>query len=125
MNNAEKRAAFYQAAANIEARPDLYDFDRGMVGEEDCPACMWGHVGRCLGLGDRQININVARALGFNKTSVLYYHDLTSDLDQPLIAAKILRAFADKHFPINQNPAHEPAGVSFSELMASLNEVSA
>ena len=60
ISNAQARDAFYKAADVIERNPDSYDFGRVLVGDDGCPACMWGMMvvlrvcggmsGECLGL---------------------------------------------------------------------------
>jgi hypothetical protein len=105
---AQLRRAFYQAAADIEARPDLYDFYSKEVGEGGCPACMWGHVGRALKMSAENSNSYVAFAAGFpdpefygwdfGNTGVLYSFQGVANVD-PNDAANKLRAFADHHWP--------------------------
>lgn len=139
----QARAAFYQAAANIEARPELYEFFQVFVGGPDCPACMWGHVGRVLGMESDANNGEVARDLGFldpeydviGDTNVLYRagfnHPDSSDFyGDPLQAAARLRAFADHRWPADSitpvRPDLTECGQSFVELMRSFgNEVAA
>lgn len=139
----QARAAFYQAAANIEARPELYDFTKPSVGKMDCPACMWGHVGRALEMGSDVINGEVANELGFHDpeygamgdTSVIYlmgfHHPESSNFHfKPSHAAARLRAFADHHWPADSitpvRPDLTECGQSFVELMRSFgSEVAA
>jgi hypothetical protein len=102
----QKHAAFYQAAANIEARPDLYDFGKSRVGEDGCTACMWGHAGRCLGLAPGTINLDTASAFGFGETGALYFFGNSLANFSAHEAAQKLRAFADHHWP--QKPESLP-----------------
>jgi hypothetical protein len=103
----QKHAAFYQAAASIEARPDLYNFDQSRVGEDGCTACMWGHAGRCLGLAPGTINGFVAKSFGFDgDTGILYFFGDERENFSANEAAQKLRAFADHHWP--QKPESLP-----------------
>lgn len=117
ITNAQVRNAFYKAADVIDRNPGSYDFDRGFVGK-DCPACMWGHVGRALGLDALSINADVAEKFNL-RTADLYYHDDGLMVaSSPIGAAQRLRNFADKHWP--QSKAFEPSGMTFESLMNSL-----
>lgn len=132
LTDAEKRAAFYKAADVIEQNPELYSFWRITVGETDCPACMWGHVGRVLRFDENSAVHRVAALLGFNGSDVLYLsggfdHKETngkftgSGVDSAIPAAKRLRAFADHHWPAKDIIHHKPSAMSFKELIDSLS----
>lgn len=139
----QARAAFYQAAANIEARPELYGFKEILVGDGDCPACMWGHVGRALGISGNSIICDVALELGFiapdcqslGFTDALYYEEFPHPESDCFSfkhdhAAMRLRAFADKHWPVDSvtpvRPDLTECGQSFKDLMRSFgSEVAA
>jgi len=111
----QKREIFYQAAANIEARPDLYNFFETKVGDPGCPACMWGHVGRVMGLPHYMINTEVAEKACADGTACLYLERHNhEDPNIPAHAAAVLRRFADKYWPAEQE------AMSFGDLMASL-----
>lgn len=137
----QARTAFYRAAANIEARPDLYDFRMVLVGDDNCPACMWGHVGRALSMKENTGINKVAEALGFLSETITFpygdaealysrgfIHSKTDDFaTSHTAAASRLRAFADHHWPEDRSDPVRPRdlvelGVSFSELMAALND---
>lgn len=117
------REAFYQAAANIEARPDSYRFLKTKVGDDSCPACMWGHVGRALGLKPETPSWDeygsVAEILGFHAFDInmpstpSYFETRYADEDNAVHAARRLRAFADHHWPAL-------AELSFKEMMSLL-----
>jgi len=135
------REAFYQAAANIEARPDLYDFQECRVGAPGCSACMWGHVGRVLGM-DKNTYVgagpladpqDVAPSLGFHHNDLTLGFPVTSQHLNYAIhaedAAGRLREFADYHWPQEStepvHPDFRECGLSFVELMNQLSEVKA
>ena len=124
---AQCRAAFYHAAANIEARPELYRFMEARVGKGECSTCMWGHVGRVIECSENHCGVNDVPAM-FG----LEHDDLTVRFREFNAARGMafscaansvarLRAFADHHWPVQ----HEPSGQSFPELMASLQDADA
>lgn len=132
LTDAEKRAAFYKAADVIEQNPELYDYWKITVGETDCPACMWGHVGRVLRFDENENIDTVATLLGFDDAGALYRlggfdHKETngkytgSGVDSAIPAAQRLRAFADHHWPAKDIIHHEPSAMSFKELIDSLS----
>ena len=110
ISNAQARDAFYRAADVIERNPDNYNFGSVLVGDDGCPACMWGHVGRVLGF-DAKFCIRGVAHLFEMTTERLYtcFVDWNQDgFDDPdtkgyisdaAKAAQRLRNFADKQFP--------------------------
>ena len=128
ISNAQARDAFYKAADVIDRNPDSYDFGRVLVGDDGCPACMWGHVGRVLGF-DAKFGIRGVADLFEMTTERLYtcFVDWNQDgFDDPATkgyhtdaakAAQRLRNFADKHFP--EVRAFESSGMTFDALMKS------
>ncbi|MDX1506556.1 MAG: hypothetical protein R3221_12620 [Spongiibacter sp.] len=136
----QARAAFYQAAANIEAAPGLYNFAKSYVGGPDCEACMWGYVGRALSLAPITHIAEVAEHFDL-ETEYLYgkTESNPSGFDyrgdwlftiRPRDAAMCLREFADHHWPAESIQPVRPdlieCGQSFVELMRSFgSEVSA
>ena len=129
---AQCRAAFYQAAAYIEANPDMYDFGRVSVGN-NCPACMWGHVGRALGFAYDAVTCDVADSVGFKDNDLYYYQtDAPGTTEFTTLAnpaASRLRLFADGHWPAESTEPVRPdlteCGQSFGELMAEIKGVPA
>ena len=129
ISNAQARDAFYKAADVIERNPDMYGFLNVEVGDDGCPACMWGHVGRVLGFGSDVCVEVVAWALGMNTDSLYTYSGKWNDkgFDDPSTegyvrdapeAAQRLRNFADKHF--HEVRAYASSGMTFDALMKSL-----
>ena len=128
ISNAQARDAFYRAADVIDGNPDSYNFFKVEVGDEGCPACMWGHVGRVLGFN---VNLGIADVAGlFGMTTQRLYTCIdglyTDGFDDPdtkgyisdaAKAAQRLRNFADKHFP--EIRAFESSGMTFDALMKS------
>ena len=139
---AQCRAAFYQAAANIEAQPELYAFTAVQTGDDGCAACMWGHVGRVLEMPSRSYVEEVALAMGFSRTEAhgasyaIYapradgagfnHQETNGDFMLTAIAAAArLRAFADHHWPAESTEPVRPdlkeCGMSFTELLQHIN----
>ena len=111
---AQCRAAFYKAAARIEAHPEEYDFRALQVGKPGCPTCMWGHVGRVTGC-DKNTNTvyGVPAIFGFDHDALtVRFSEFNAKLpyrgfvDHAHVPAR-LRAFADKHWPEESVPFHE------------------
>jgi len=126
---AQCRAAFYQAAAYIEANPDMYDFARVNVGN-NCPACMWGHVGRALGLPANTFISKVTAAAGFETRDLYNYKtDEAGDFFISCAQSAVLRlrAFADFHWPAEATEPVRPdlaeCGQSFGDLMADIKRM--
>ena len=128
ISNAQARDAFYRAADVIDGDPDSYNFFNVEVGDDGCPACMWGHVGRVLGLRAEFGVRGVAHVFGMNTDSLYAYSEKWNDkgFDDPSTewysrdaaqAAQRLRNFADKHFP--EVRAFESSGMTIDALMKS------
>ena len=128
---AQCRAAFYQAAAYIEVNPHMYRFYEVEVGE-NCPACMWGHVGRALGFSSDSGISRVSDSVGFEDDD-LYSYQRGAKGSNFLICAQDaafkLRTFADGHWPAESTELVRPnlteCGQSFGELMAEIKVVPA
>lgn len=135
------RQVFYQAAANIEARPDSYRFESIKVGGVDCPACLWGHVGQALGFSADKLIGRVCDALDMDSSDMYFpgsFDGVAQGFDHKAtnfsfsavasFAAQRLRAFADLHWPAGTveavNPDMVECGQSFIEMIESFgNEV--
>ena len=97
------------AADRIERDPASYAFGCLFVPCDGEPGCMWGHIGRVLGMDDDTGNLEVAEACGAFSTARLYdfahRHFPGYTLD-PILAAKALRAYANEfHAPRDLIPA--------------------
>lgn len=112
------RAAMYAAAASIESDSDSYDFWSNNIPSCGTPGCMLGWIGFHLGMkedgGDTQ-NI-VARIFG---TGSIEFYGFSGDFCrenglqaaayyQPLVAARVLRSYADRYFPAETQRAEGP-----------------
>ena len=128
ISDAQARDAFYRAADVIDGDPDSYKFFKFNVGDEGCPACMWGHVGRVLGFGSDVCNTVVADVFGMTTERLYKRIDglYTDGFDDPSTggyvrdaahAAQRLRNFADKYFP--EVRAFESSGMTFDAMMKS------
>jgi hypothetical protein len=121
--NNQIRAAILRAADNI-ASGAPYDFNgHGVTGVgilfRGCAPCMWGHIGRELGLV-AQTNLDIANAIGMRETSDLYQlRPANGSHHNPADAATMLRAYADKYFPAEkQDDARDPAFTRFMDTFA-------
>ena len=97
------------AADRIEGNPESYAFGCLFVPCDGEPGCMWGHIGRALGMDEDTGNMEVAEACGTFSTMSLYafaeklFPGYTSN---PTLAAKALRAYATEfHAPRDLIPA--------------------
>lgn len=116
MTPAQKRDIFYRAAAYIEAHPGEYRFTEVRVPMRGECGCMWGHVGRIAGVpAGKRISV-ATEAFGF------YHNDLYNHADglefgiyteEAQSAARLMRAFADHHWPAPE----KPIAMRFPELM--------
>jgi hypothetical protein len=119
-SKAEIRSAILRAASKIENGAP-YDFGgQGVTGNghgtKACGPCMWGHIGRELGL-DAQSNGAISHAVSGQETYELYAIHVTrthgNTLRDPKVAAKVLRAYADKYFPAEKRAALDKAYLAF------------
>lgn len=110
--NSQIRAAFYAAAARIDATPTQYSF-RALAAPKDSGGCgcMWGWVGFELGMKG-SCNRDVAVACGQNSTSALYDFMLIRCSDttkNARSAARMLREFADHTWPAAAPTVADPS----------------
>lgn len=121
ITKAQARQAFYQAAENIEQRPGLLHLGVIEVRSGGEPTCLWGHVGRAVGASSELGTVwDVPQIFGFSSQDPLFeFMCDNEDSGKNLTFPDTLRVFADKHFPAEE---HEPAPMSFGELMESLTE---
>lgn len=107
-DSATIRQALLDAADQIEREPKTYNYDSVEKPQCKTPACMWGWVGKFLGIktdvGSGYLYA-VSEAVGFDYVDVADYGDslgLDARGNAP-DAAKALRLFADRHFPAVQS----------------------
>lgn len=116
---AQVYTAIHRAADHIEANPRKYLFSASYVGGRGCPACMWGWIGRMLGMDAGVCNGGVAEAVGISATLELYRMPQLTVITSAACASSAMRAFAGKHFaPKEDKP--EPSPMSFSQIMDGL-----
>ena len=97
------------AADRIEGDPKSYAFGCLFVPCEGEPGCMWGHIGRALGMDDDTGNLDVAQVCGAWSTMRLYdfaQRRFPGYVSNPILAAQAMRAYANEyHAPRDLIPA--------------------
>jgi hypothetical protein len=106
------RNAFLRAADHIERNPKDYDFCNNEKPTCDTPGCLIGWVGVFAQVQARSdpglYTIDVAKAIGHSWQDIAAFANergLEGYSHIPEQAAKLLRAFAEEHFPADSIPA--------------------
>lgn len=112
------RDAILAAADHIERNPAAYRFTATDTGDGNCPACMWGHIGRMLGMPNFTQNWDVGERVFGRKFPMTdnptrrLYETKQNPGERPTMnagdAAALMRRFADEHFPATKAITREP-----------------
>ena len=91
--------AIMRAADHIERNPESYAFCCLFVPCDGELGCMWGHVGRALGMNNDTGNMEVANACGTSTMRLYSFAEKSFPgyTSNPILAAKALRAYANKY----------------------------
>jgi hypothetical protein len=122
-SNEQIRAAILRAATAVEFDRANYRFREIKVGDCGTPMCMWGWIGRELGMENETFVFSVAKAMGLSERHLYNLVDFSNggDIHNPETAANAMRKLANLYFPappvvlpaVPEKPAFNSAYLAF------------